>query len=310
MDPCNYNNFLSSLKRIHNPKLMKWEGNLFLPPCNCSSPLTPSLQKDQQIICKEAVSSKTVFDYNSKRDINCDTFIDLCSYVNNKSSSRSQIGYWLCNKYSLPISSMDSELSNLASQNNKKFRMSTAFQTSVDLLLCNDLNILSPFNKCKLTLEFNSFSKNHIKYLVKCSHGTVYKAPNHCRDHQPSLKPRKTDTFKTTSTNHRCGFYVNLFFDLRSFRWFIKVANNNIHTFHHPTSFDDFKFDQRHITPSMKKEVYKLNNGNTSTTTQANILTENNHAVLSRQVLYNTKKASLEEELNEMTDCEKLLDKL
>ena len=55
-----------------------------------------------------------------------------------------------------------------------------------------------------------------------------------------------------------------------------------------------FKYGQKQITESMQKELDKLNKGNTSTTTQANIVMENNNIVLNRYVCYHNKTSAIE----------------
>ena len=94
----NYKDYLATLQNIDNPQSMSWDGDLFLPPCNCSSTLT--LPTTQPIHCN-ADSSPTKFDFNSTNEIDIKDLTNLRKYINPGSKSRSQISYWLCNKYSL-----------------------------------------------------------------------------------------------------------------------------------------------------------------------------------------------------------------
>ena len=303
----NYNEYLSALQNIDTPHSSSWDGDLFLPPCNCTSPLLKSLNKPKYCI---EVSSSTTYDYSSTNDINHMKLTNLINYIIPGSTSRTQCGYWLCHKYSLDNLPTESktQMQHLANTNTKKFMNTKEFSKCLELLR-SDLNVLSPLNKCKLTMRRNKITRNHIKYIIQCAQSHVYQArtTSFSSIKPTSTKPRNGETSKPTSNAQRCGFNVNLFFDLKSLRWFMKVSNNITHSFHHPTGTQHFKLQQKHLTKSMNNELNKLNNGNTSTTTQANIIMANNDAVLSRHIVYNKKRAQQEEELNGMTDCEQLL---
>ena len=257
----NYNEYLETLKNIDNPQSMQWSGNLFLSPCNCSSPLHKS-STGQPVHCT-AVSSATKFDFKSTNDIDCNTLINLCDYIDPASTSRSTISYWLCNKYSLcnvPSPTLE-HLHNLASTNEKQFLKTEEFKNCSELLK-SDLNVLSPFNRCKLTFIKSKVTKHNIKYIVQCSQSHKHQVYKDRKGYKPTLKPRKCDTSKPTSNDLKCGFNINLFFDFKSLRWFMKLANNITHTHHHPTNISDFQYGQKHIPQFMQKELKKLNKVN------------------------------------------------
>ena len=162
----NYSEYIETLQTIDNPQSMQWNGNLFLPPCNCSSPLHISSENEpNQCI---SVSSKNKFDFNSTKDIDFKSLTNLCDYVDPASNSRSTISYWLCNKYSLHNDPSKDNLYNLASNNIKDFMTSEEFKKCNELLK-DDLNVLSPFNRCKLTFIRSKVTSNHIKYIIQCT---------------------------------------------------------------------------------------------------------------------------------------------
>lgn len=301
----NYNDYLSSLNNIDNPKSMVWEGDLFLPPCNCTSPLTRST-----LYCTE-VNSTNIYDYHSTKEIESIKLTNLRDYIIPGSKSRTQYGYWLCNKYSLsklPVERRN-QLLHLASTSQHQFTNSIEFTKCLKLLR-GDLNVLTWLNRCKITMQKHSEARTHIKFIVFCAQSRKYQQWNNRKQRKPAIKTRKTETSKPITTTHKCSFQVNLFFDLKCFRWFMKVSNNFTHSHHHPTDNLNFKLEQKHLTHTMNNELHKLNNANTSTTTQANIIMANNNAVLSRHIIYNKKVADRDNELNGMTDCEQLLNAL
>ena len=73
-----YSNYLTSLSNIDNPKSESWDGDLFLPPCSCASPLTVS--KTLPMYCTE-VSSTKLFDYSSTKQIKKLPLINLRDYT-------------------------------------------------------------------------------------------------------------------------------------------------------------------------------------------------------------------------------------
>ena len=170
-----------------------------------------------------------------------------------------------------------------------------------------DLNVLTPFNRCKLTIQKNDATHQYIKYIVYCAQSHTYQQRDDRKHKMSAVNTRVTETTKPTHLAKKCGFKVNLFFDLKSFQWYMKVANNITHTHHYPTEIENFKFERKHLTTTMQNELKKLNNGNTSTTIQSNILMTNNDIVLGRHTLYNKKVANYNDELCKMTDCEQLL---
>ena len=303
-----YNNYLISLSNIDNPKSEVWDGDLFLPPCGCASPLTMSTALP--MYCTEVNSTKQ-FDYSSTKEIKNLSLINLRDYTIPGSKSRTRYGYWLCNKYSLSKVSTErkNELLHLASTNQQEFTQSKEFSKCLELLR-GDLNVLTPLNRCKVTMQKHKRINHQLKYIVSCAQSHKFQPWNNRKHKAPAFKSRKSQTTKPTTTSEKCTFNVSLFFDLKCFRWFMKVSNNMTHTNHHPTDDSNFKFQQKHLTKTMNNELQKLNNGNTSTTTQANILMANNDTILNRHTIYNKKIAERNNDLNGMTDCEQLLNAL
>ena len=308
MEP-NYNQFLTTLRNIDDPNFMSWDGNLFLPPCNCCSPISTTT-KEKSSYCTEA-SSSDVFNYKSTNDLNRDNLINLKDYTIQGSKSRTQQAYWLCNKYSLSDnikSTYDFQSPNSQYYDGEEIMNSDEFKKKVELLK-SDLHVLSPFNGCKLTITRNKTPRTHIKYLVQCAHYAVFRG--HTRDNRSSstssTKQRKRDTTKSSTPTGRCPFSFSLFFDLKTLRWYIKANNCVTHKYHNKTSIQNFSYNQRHLTQNMKNELTKLNTGSTSTSTQANILMANNDLVVSRHVLYNNKVSQDDETLHGMTDAARLI---
>ena len=303
----NYKKYATALSKIDSPNTMQWDGNLFLPPCICCSPIKTHCPTPQSV-CTEALSS-TIFNYKSTNDINETELTNLKQYVRLGAKSRTEHAYFLCNKYSLDPIFMMSKL-QLSDQSNGFFSPnaifnSTEFKAKVELLK-GDLHVLSPFNLCSLTFKINKKTNHHLKFIAQCSQGNVYRPPKD-QDHTAVKQQRKGNTTKPASPATRCPFKVNFYFDLKTLRWHIKVSNQITHMYHHPTNTKEFILKQHHLTMSMQEELVKLNSGSTSTSTQANILLANNNAAVSRHVLYSNKIAQENEDLKGMTDASKLV---
>ena len=269
-----YNQFLSSLKEIDDPASIQWDGSLYLPPCQCASTpsygcsTTASNNSTSPLLCQQVSSSPpAAFDYKSFDDLDTSTLTNLSSFTTDVPSRRSTVTYWLCNKYSpsasaSKITDYEAQIS-LASTAPKDFIRSEAFQTCLDVLR-TDLYILTPFNHCSTTLQLkDSTNKKFIKYILQCSQSHVFRPWEERTKYKAPIKGRKTETTKPIKNEHKCKFYINLFFDLKLLRWFMKGKNNIMHSFHHPTQLDEFKLQQKHLTKTMHKELEKLNNANT-----------------------------------------------
>ena len=207
----NHNDYLLSLANIDNPVSMNWQGDLFLPPCNCASPLM-TRSSTLPMYCTEVQSSK-VFDYSSTNKIQSKQFTNLCDYVIPGSKSRTQTGYWLCHKYglsTLPIETKN-KLSKIASTNHQQFTNSKEFQQCLELLRA-DLNVLTPFNRCKLTMQKNDATHRYIKYIVYCAQSHTYQQRDDRKHKMSATHTRVTETTKPTNLAKKCGFKVNLFF--------------------------------------------------------------------------------------------------
>ena len=312
-----YPKYLTSLKSVDDPLSMHWNGAVYLPPCSCSSPLQLKSTSHPTRPCPYASSTST-YDFKSTNDINLDQLTDLCKYVKEGSNTRSECGYWLCEKYSLhqfsnedhpELKIVQSDTKEVTKSDTEAFTNSDLFRSSVDLLR-SDIQVLSVFNRSKVTFVRKAITKHHIKYIIKCGQGTKYRPYEQRKCHKVVSKPRNGETSKPTVIQHKCNFGIALFFDLKMLRWFIRVSNNTKHEHHYPTEFNNFKIQQRHMTTSMQRELSKLNNANTPTTTIGTILMENNDVVLGRHTLYNNKILQRNDELGAMTDCEMLLDAL
>ncbi len=311
------NNYLTTLQTIDDPKSMKWIGDCFLPSCSCGSP--PSLHHlchpcdDLTPVCRNhnCTSSPEVFDFKSITDVDTSSLTNLSNYIDPSSNGRDVIGYWLCNKYSIRFIHLDRavELFHLYRNEPKDFLTSPEFKECYKLLH-SDFNILSPFSKCKFTISKKEVSTRFVKYMLRCSQSRAYQASPPPKNPKESFRTRKNETSKPTTKHHRCPFSFNLFFDFNLYRWYIKPNNICSHSHHHPTYLEDFKYERRHLSPSVAEELSKLEKGKISTSSQINVVMKNNDTVLSRHTVFNNMKASIEQNLLQKTDCECLLQAL
>ena len=295
MSNSNYNRYLINHTKLHESQ-SQWPSVLYLPPCSC-------YESDGRK-CVEASNLKS-YDFEKFDDVDLSSLINICNFIPQTTLKRDDRVLTLCSKYSLhgfkeltsPFKTKKEIVSFVKSSETYKNQLE---------LLRSDFKLLFPL--CGTSYIFRSkHTQTLIKFHIQCAKSRFYQDSKSSQSQEITKKRRECVTNRPTHDMNRCPFLINLFLDLETFDWFIKSKGKCQHQFHKPLNVLQYKIGKFQLSSSMIDEIDKLHQSNVSSSTQQNVLMNNNNITVPKATIFNRQYNDLDPDEETLTDAEKLL---